>query len=126
MAANLDGGFAADGQLVVAGGDGAVALEPVDPAFHGVALLVPVRVEHRRAATGAASDLRGIRRWHAGIGTGVPGGGHGEPGQVVGPAAGMPGPLVGRQVAMFEDDAGTAALGREPDLQGAGAWRQPV
>jgi hypothetical protein len=37
---DMGGGLVADGQLVVAGGDGAVALEPADAAFHGVALLV--------------------------------------------------------------------------------------
>jgi hypothetical protein len=36
----MDGGFEADGELVEAGGDGPVALEPVDAAFDGVALLV--------------------------------------------------------------------------------------
>jgi hypothetical protein len=35
----VDGGFVADGELVIPGGDGAVALEPVDAAFDGVALL---------------------------------------------------------------------------------------
>jgi len=34
---DVHGGFVADGGLVVAGGDGAVALEPADAAFHGVA-----------------------------------------------------------------------------------------
>ena len=42
---DADGGFVADGELVVAGGHGAVALEPVNPAFDGVAQLVQVRVE---------------------------------------------------------------------------------
>jgi hypothetical protein len=41
----VDGGFVADGELVVSGGDGAVALEPVDGAFHGVPLLVLLLVE---------------------------------------------------------------------------------
>jgi hypothetical protein len=46
----VEGGLVADGELVVAGGDGTVALEPVDPALHGVPLLVPLRVEGVRAA----------------------------------------------------------------------------
>ena len=37
---DVEGGLVADGELVVAGGDGAVALEPVDAALDGVALLV--------------------------------------------------------------------------------------
>ena len=39
--------FVADGELVVAGGDGAVALELVDAAFDGVPLLVLLGVEGR-------------------------------------------------------------------------------
>ena len=34
---DVDGGFVADGEPVIAGGDGAVAFEPVDAAFGGVA-----------------------------------------------------------------------------------------
>jgi hypothetical protein len=30
---NVEGGLVADGELVIPGGDSAVALEPVDPAF---------------------------------------------------------------------------------------------
>src|SRR4029453_9468781 len=41
----VDGGFVADGELVEAGGDRAVAFEPVDAALHGVPLLVGVGVE---------------------------------------------------------------------------------
>ena len=41
----MDGGFVADGEFVVPGGDCAVAFEPVDAAFHGVALLVDLGVE---------------------------------------------------------------------------------
>jgi hypothetical protein len=37
---DADGGFIADGELVVAGGDGPVALEPADAAFDSVTLLV--------------------------------------------------------------------------------------
>jgi hypothetical protein len=53
-----------DGQLVTAGGDGAVALESADAAFRGVALLLQVRAECWRAAPGAAligavADLAG-------------------------------------------------------------------
>ena len=40
MAAMCDGGFVADGEFVVPGGDGAVAFEPVDAALDGVALPV--------------------------------------------------------------------------------------
>jgi hypothetical protein len=47
---DVEGGLVADGELVVAGGDGTVAPEPVDPALHGVPLLVPLRVEGVRAA----------------------------------------------------------------------------
>src|SRR5262249_20270238 len=50
----MDGGFVADGQLVVAGGHGPVALEPGDAAFHGMAGLVVFGVEGGRAAAGAA------------------------------------------------------------------------
>jgi hypothetical protein len=41
----VDGGFVADGELVVPGRDGAVAFETVDAALHGVALAVDDRVE---------------------------------------------------------------------------------
>jgi len=41
----LADGFVADGELVVSGGDGAVALEPADGAFHGVPMLVLLLVE---------------------------------------------------------------------------------
>ena len=37
--------------FVVAGGDGAVALEAVDAALHGVALLVPLGVEGGRTVS---------------------------------------------------------------------------
>ncbi len=47
----MDGGFVADGQLVEAGGHGAVALEPVDAALHGMTLLINVRVEGRWPAS---------------------------------------------------------------------------
>jgi hypothetical protein len=40
----VEGCLVADGELVVAGGDGAVALEAVDAAFHGVAGLVVLGV----------------------------------------------------------------------------------
>ena len=50
---DVDGGLVADGELVVAGGDGAVAFEPVDAAFDGVALLVAFRVERGRTAATA-------------------------------------------------------------------------
>jgi len=68
---DVEGGFVADGELVVSGGDGAVALEPADPAFHGVAGLVQFRVEAGRPATGAAlvlavADLVGFLRDRAG------------------------------------------------------------
>jgi len=53
----VDGGFVPDGELVVAGGDGAVALEPVNAAFDGVALLVQFLVEGRRTASGPAFVL---------------------------------------------------------------------
>ena len=39
---DVDGGLVADGEFVVSGGQGAVAFEPVDAAFDGVALLVEV------------------------------------------------------------------------------------
>src|SRR5919198_2459726 len=44
---DVDGGLVSDCEFVVAGGHGAVAFEPVDAAFHGVALLVDVGVERR-------------------------------------------------------------------------------
>jgi hypothetical protein len=53
----VEGGLVADGQLVVAGGDGAVALEAGDAAFDGVAGLVAFWVEGWRAAAGPALVL---------------------------------------------------------------------
>lgn len=41
----MDGGFVAYGELGVEGRHGAVAFEPVDAAFHGVALFVDLGVE---------------------------------------------------------------------------------
>ena len=41
----MDDGFVADGEFVEPGGDGSVAFEPVDVAFHRVALLVDVGIE---------------------------------------------------------------------------------
>ena len=63
----MDGGFVADGELVVAGGDGAVAFEPVYPALDSVALLVDPGVEGWWAAAGpalvlAVADLVGLFR----------------------------------------------------------------
>src|SRR5260221_9232498 len=54
---DVEGGEVAEGELVVAGSDGAVALEPADAAFHSVALLVQFRVERGRAAPAAAPLL---------------------------------------------------------------------
>jgi hypothetical protein len=54
---DVHGGFVADGELVVAGCHGAVALEPADAAFDGVALLVDVGLKSGRAAAGAAFVL---------------------------------------------------------------------
>src|SRR5216684_6571000 len=61
----MDGGLVADGELVIPGGDRPVALEPVNPAFDSVALLVQFGVEGWRAAAGAAlvlavADLVGL------------------------------------------------------------------
>jgi hypothetical protein len=56
----VDGGVVADGQLVVSGGDGTVALEPADAAF--VALLIQVRVECWRPAPARPLFLR-LRTW---------------------------------------------------------------
>ena len=47
---DVQGGFVPDGEFVVAGRDGAVALDAVDAAFDCVALLVDVGVEGGRAA----------------------------------------------------------------------------
>jgi hypothetical protein len=47
---DVDGGFVAGGEFVVAGGHGAVAFEAVDAALHGVALLVDAGVEARWSA----------------------------------------------------------------------------
>src|SRR6185369_10594513 len=44
---DVDGGFVADGELVVASGHGAVAFEAVDPALHRMTLLVDLGVEGR-------------------------------------------------------------------------------
>jgi hypothetical protein len=41
----VDGGFEADGELVITGGHGPVTFEPVDAAFDAVALFVALRVE---------------------------------------------------------------------------------
>src|SRR5258708_17303991 len=60
----VEGGEVADGELVVAGSDGAVALEPADAAFHSVALLVQFRVERGRAAPPRPRFLR-WRAWSA-------------------------------------------------------------
>ena len=49
-AGDMEGCFVADGELVVSGSDGAVALEPVDATFDGVALLVFLLVECGRPA----------------------------------------------------------------------------
>src|SRR5207244_6788752 len=54
---DVDRGFVADSELVVAGGHGTVAFEPVDAAFDGVTLLVVLRAECWRAAAGAALVL---------------------------------------------------------------------
>ena len=48
---DVEGCLVADGELVVAGGDGPVALEAVDAALHGVALLVPLGIEGGRPAS---------------------------------------------------------------------------
>src|SRR5260370_42310967 len=53
----MGGGLVADGELVIPGGDRPVALEPVNPAFDSVALLVQFGVEGWRAAAGAALVL---------------------------------------------------------------------
>jgi hypothetical protein len=47
---DVDGGFVADGEFVVSGGNGPVALEPVDAALDSVPLLVMFGVERWRAA----------------------------------------------------------------------------
>jgi hypothetical protein len=49
-----------------------------------------------------------------------------QPGEVVGPAAGISGLFCGWQFAVLEVDAGAAAVGHEPDLDRAGAGRQAV
>jgi hypothetical protein len=61
---DVEGGEVADGELVVAGSDGAVALEPADAAFHSVALLVQFRVERGQAAPPRPRFLR-WRAWSA-------------------------------------------------------------
>ncbi|TCO55670.1 hypothetical protein EV192_10792 [Actinocrispum wychmicini] len=53
----MHGCFITDRELVVSGGHGTVALEPIDPALHRVALLVDVRVEGRWPATGLSPVL---------------------------------------------------------------------
>ena len=50
----MDGGLVADGELVVAGGQGAVAFEPVDAALDGVPLFVDLAVEGGWPAPGPA------------------------------------------------------------------------
>jgi hypothetical protein len=56
----VDGGFITDGVFVEPGGHGAVAFEPVDAAFHCVALLVQDGVEGRRSS--ALPSLRAAIR----------------------------------------------------------------
>jgi len=51
---DVDGGLVADGELVVAGGQGAVAFEPVDAALDGVPLFVDLAVEGGWPAPGPA------------------------------------------------------------------------
>jgi hypothetical protein len=53
------GGLVTNGQLVVSGGHGTVALEPVDAALHRVALLVDLLVECRSTAP-ARTALRAV------------------------------------------------------------------
>jgi hypothetical protein len=48
----VDGGGVADGELVVAGGDGSFVLEGVDAALDGVPVAVGDRVEGRWSASG--------------------------------------------------------------------------
>src|SRR5689334_22179383 len=52
-----DGGFVADGEFVVFGGDGSVAFEPVDAAFDGVSLFVDFLVEGWSATSAPAAFL---------------------------------------------------------------------
>src|SRR3989442_3046409 len=64
---NDNGGFVTDGELVVPGRHGTLALETVDPALHGVTLLVDLLVERRsatstRTAVLAVADLVGFLR----------------------------------------------------------------
>jgi hypothetical protein len=56
----VHGGFVADGEFVVAGGHGPVALEPTDAAFDRVAQLVQVRVEGRRGWRGSRRLYRPV------------------------------------------------------------------
>ena len=58
----------ADGELVIAGGDGPVALEPVNAALHRVPVLVPFRAEGRWPAAAAARGGSGCRTRSAGSG----------------------------------------------------------
>ena len=53
----MGGGFVSDGEFVVAGGQGAVAFEPVDAALDSVPLFVDLTVKGGRAATVAAAVL---------------------------------------------------------------------
>src|SRR2546430_494900 len=66
----------ADGQLVIAGGDGTVSLEPVNAALHGVPVLVAPQGERGGppANRGAAGPVARRSRWHAGF-VGGPAGG---------------------------------------------------
>ena len=50
----MDGGLVSDGELVVAGGQGAGAFEPVDAALDGVPLFAGLAVEGGWPATGPA------------------------------------------------------------------------
>jgi hypothetical protein len=54
---DVDGGFVADGEFVVPGGQGPVALEAADAAFDGVPLFVDLGVEGWRPTALAALVL---------------------------------------------------------------------
>src|SRR5690349_24891177 len=75
----------------------------------------------------AAGPFAGLRRHlpHAGVRASLTGTGGGEPGQVVSPAGSVPGLLGGWQLAVLKVDTGAGAVGGEPDLDNAGAGRQP-
>ena len=63
----MDGGFVADGELVVARGHSAVAFEAVDPALDGVALFVNLGLFEAAVPTSKGPGSVGAVSYPAGL-----------------------------------------------------------